>query len=739
MKMRYFWPILLALLSGCTLDTAIYPELIVDLNSNDGNLSTREDDEQYERINKISVRLSKQPSADVTVHTSVDISGEVAILEEELVFTPENYHEPQTITYVGVADDIVDGDRQVLLTLTASSSDPSFNGRKFDCTILNVDVDMPRIILKYSSLETSEDGTSVEIGASLSSKPLAPVTVPVMVSDPLEASVSPKELRFDPNNWNTQQTVTVTGLPDNTVDRDKKYNLEFGKLKTNDENYMNVQPDPIELINKDVDHADIVVRNEDVLVTKEAGNVRVKFYVNLTSIPSSEVSIDLKVSDDTEAEVSPTQLVFTSENWNKEQVITVWGRDDEETDGDQLFYLIFSSAVSEDMNYNNKLLDPIPMKNVDDDSMGVEVSSVSTELACDGSDGVFEVKLSKKPISTVKVELSFVDKERKEISLTIEPSTLNFSPDDWDKPQSVTVHAPKNGDYFEKAYYKYVYLDAAFINVAEDQLINPFPTALFSLKAFCDPGDFHYTGDVQKVRLPAGYYQMEVVGAGGGAGKIKKTGGRGGKASAEFKLKAVADVFVYVGGAGQACTLSGKCGGYNGGASGVSGSGYGGGGGGASDIRIASDAYDKRVIVAGGGGGGSSSVFLSHSAGGAGGWDKGGKGKKGTSDHAATLGGGVDGCSDGSDKCKFGEASPTTTVPYTGGGGGGWFSGLSGQNMNVSGAGGSGYIHGYQHSTRDTLFNDDVIDYVGGANWGTGAESDTNGSARITVVTKEIE
>ncbi len=743
MKNQLFLSLIGVLLGGCVLDTVIVPQITVIPDTENEPVVTREDDLLYERVSEFSLLLSKRPTSDVIIRVSADVSGEVVIQNDEIVFTPEDYDKPQMVKISGIMDSIEDGDQKVNLLFTASSEDIAFNNKTVVRNLLNKNVDKPEILLSYNSrLETSEGGKMVEISGELSSKPLAPVIVSVKVSDPLEAVVDPKSFKFDPNNWDEAQIITVTGLPDNQMDGDKKYYLEFDKSESDDEKYNGIQLENLELVNRDIDHADFMVRYEGSLVTRENGSDRLKVYAKLTSMPKQGVSVELNVNDETEAEVSPAQLVFTSENWNVEQVVTVWGRDDDEFDGDQEYALVFSPSVSGDLNYNGKVIDPIPMKNVDDDTLSVDVVKVhESEISCDGStqEGIVDIKLSMKPITDISVELSLFDKNGQPIAgLRSEPSLLHFSPDNWDKPQSVTIRAPGKEDIPSKAYYKYVYLNSKILSKDEAQYPEQTPTLLFSLKAVCDPGDFNYTGEVQKVRLSPGHYLMTVVGAGGGSSHGKSNGGIGGKASAEFKLKKPTDVFVYVGGAGHECADPGVCAGYNGGSVGCIGRNSGGGGG-ASDIRAVKDSYENRVIVAGGGGGGAYILLGKTSIGGSGGWEKGESGKTGTSEHKETPGGGLNGCSDGSNKCKFGEVYGTPSINYCGGGGGGWYSGLSGQQLNVSGAGGSGFIYGYQQSDK-TALDDDVIEFVSGtANWSTGADRDTNGSASIRVVAKEIE
>ncbi|MBQ8037547.1 MAG: hypothetical protein IJ268_11180 [Proteobacteria bacterium] len=222
-------------------------------------------------------------------------------------------------------------------------------------------IDKVGIELSHDSLETDENGKSVNVRARLASIPYASVTVPLMLSDPDEAVLSVERLVIEPEAWQSEQIVTIKGLPDNRKDGNKKYLLEFGAAEFEDEHYSGFQLDALELTNMDVNRAGIEVTAEHSLATTEAGG-SVSVEVSLASEPSSDVTMLVSVSDDTEAEVSPTEIVFTPDNWYERQKITVTGRDDSESDGDQSFMLEFSPLASLDLNYGGIVPDPISVR-----------------------------------------------------------------------------------------------------------------------------------------------------------------------------------------------------------------------------------------------------------------------------------------------------------------------------------------------------------------------------------------
>jgi hypothetical protein len=185
---------------------------------------------------------------------------------------------------------------------------------------------------------------------------------------------------------------------------------------------------------------------------------------------------------------------------------------------------------------------------------------------------------------------------------------------------------------------------------------------------------FHYTGQGQQFRVPAGVHKI-TVDAWGAAGAASDTpGGNGGRVSATIPVTPGEKLFVFVGGTS----------GFNGGADGGTSSHYpkgclndcaGGGGGGASDIRLDGSALGDRVFVAGGGGGAGGDDY-SYSSGSSG---------------AGPLGG-------GGGRRIGGRGRPAKFGAHGGGGG-------TQSKGGHGGAGGPGIYHGDegQSGTRGTL------------------------------------
>lgn len=102
------------------------------------------------------------------------------------------------------------------------------------------------------------------------------------------------------------------------------------------------------------------------LVVNETGTTRV-LGLRLGIAPTSNVVVDLTVSDPAEASISMAQLTFTPTNWNTVQNITVTGLDDAVDDGDANLH-VNATFTSADVAYANLASQQFAVVNRDDDA-----------------------------------------------------------------------------------------------------------------------------------------------------------------------------------------------------------------------------------------------------------------------------------------------------------------------------------------------------------------------------------
>ncbi|MFN7982973.1 MAG: hypothetical protein U0Q11_14030 [Vicinamibacterales bacterium] len=190
----------------------------------------------------------------------------------------------------------------------------------------NTDNDAAGItVTPTSGLTTTEAGGTATFTIVLTSQPTANVTVGLTSSNTAEGTVSPSSVTFTSANWNTPQTVTVTGVDDFLVDGAVAYTVVTAAATSADTNYNGLNPSDVSVTNTDNDAAGITVTPTSGLTTTEAGGTAT-FTVVLTSQPTANVTVGLTSSNTAEGTVvSPSSVVFTNGNWNTAQTVTVTG------------------------------------------------------------------------------------------------------------------------------------------------------------------------------------------------------------------------------------------------------------------------------------------------------------------------------------------------------------------------------------------------------------------------------
>ena len=85
-------------------------------------------------------------------------------------------------------------------------------------TVATADDDSPGFSKSKTNVSVSETGTTDTFTVVLTQAPNSNVVIDVSSGDTDEATVSPSSLTFTTGNWNSAQTVTVTGVDDANVD-----------------------------------------------------------------------------------------------------------------------------------------------------------------------------------------------------------------------------------------------------------------------------------------------------------------------------------------------------------------------------------------------------------------------------------------------------------------------------------------------------------------------------------------
>ncbi|MEE3193643.1 MAG: hypothetical protein VX289_03910, partial [Candidatus Poribacteria bacterium] len=353
-----------------------------------------------------------------------------------VTFSTTNFNTAQAIIITGVDDLIWDGNINYSIVLgPATSVDATYNGvDPPDLSVINYDDEVPGLILNPTSgLSTGEGGATDKFTVMLNFQPSNDVNVTVSCSDATECGASPSSLTFTSTNWNTTQTVNVSGDDDDVADGDVSY-IVTTTTSSDDPNFNGVIQS-ISGTNSDDDIVGIMVSSLIEIATSETG-ARSTFELVLESEPTSDVQIAIFSSDLTEAAVAPAVVIFSPNNWDQPRIVTVSGLDDEIIDPDEAYEVVIWPAVSTDASYNG--IDPsnLLLTNIDDEVAGVRLTPQSglstTEMG--GSD-TLTVNLTAKPAANVNISITTDD----ESEGTVFPSSMTFTSSDWDTSQQVIV------------------------------------------------------------------------------------------------------------------------------------------------------------------------------------------------------------------------------------------------------------------------------------------------------------
>jgi hypothetical protein len=179
-----------------------------------------------------------------------------------------------------------------------------------------------------TGLVTTEAGGTATFTVRLTEAPTDDVVINLSSSNDAEGTPDLTSLTFTTANWDVAQTVTVTGGDDFIDDGDLPYQIVLDAALSNDVNYNGLDPADVDVVNQDDDTGGLVVTPKTSLLINEGGVALID--VQLASQPTDVVMIPVRTLGPfrKEAVVKPAQLVFTPDNWNVPQRVSVRGKPD---------------------------------------------------------------------------------------------------------------------------------------------------------------------------------------------------------------------------------------------------------------------------------------------------------------------------------------------------------------------------------------------------------------------------
>jgi len=164
------------------------------------------------------------------------------------------------------------------------------------------------------------------------------------------------------------------------------------------------------------------------------------YTVRLNTQPTTDVNVNISVSNPSQASVSSSQLKFTQYNWYVPQVVTVYPIHDSIANGTH-YVTISHKPQSVDLSYQN--LSQVSWADVtvtiEDtiDTPGITFSTNTVAAATEGAQlsNAYSIVLNTRPTSNVVVNLT------PDSSLLLSPSSITFTPTDgdWNSPRFIHI------------------------------------------------------------------------------------------------------------------------------------------------------------------------------------------------------------------------------------------------------------------------------------------------------------
>ena len=386
-----------------------------------------------------NIRLGTRPSATVSILPqtfNADVATVSPATPSSLDFTTDNWNMPQTVTVMGV-DDPDTNHESVQLAHAVRSSDATYAALTPPSVTVGVtDNDTPGVTVSPNVLAVNE-GETGEYRLSLSTLPTAPVTIAVSNPDASAVTLSATSLTFTTDNWNSVQTVTVSGVEDADVDHET-VQLTHTATSTDADYASGVTIDSVAVTLNDNDTPGVTVSTTTLTVNERGGTGM--YTLRLNTRPMAAVTISVTHSNAAAATVSPTSLMFSTTDWNTAKTVTVTGVEDADTDDETV--RLTHTATSTDPGYEGAAVTISAVAvTVDDETAGVTVSPTTLAVGEAGS-GTYTLMLTKRPTVPVTIMVSNPDTT----AVTLSATSLTFTTDNWNSVQTVTVSGVEDAD-----------------------------------------------------------------------------------------------------------------------------------------------------------------------------------------------------------------------------------------------------------------------------------------------------
>ena len=350
----------------------------------------------------------------------------------------------KTITVQVQDDDISEGTEFFGLNLSSLTNAEFTNQQTKENASVGIrDNDTRGVLISRSQIvleEPIEGATAIADSYTvvLTSQPTATATVTIGGASDPAVSLGKSSLTFTALNWNTSQTVTITPVRDD--DADDEFVTVTHILSGGD--YEGLRGADVGVRVNDSNSRDVIV-SEPTLALSEGSNIT--YTVELASQPTATTTVSITITGDAQLTIDPTELTFTTSDWNTPQTITVTATQDEGS-SDNTATLNHVASGSDYVSVTKAVTVTV----TDDDDPLVTVSfGAGAYTVREGETQAVTVRLSADPERTVVIPLTATNQGTTSPTDYSVPLSVTFN--DGETEQTVTFTAAQDTDDYDES------------------------------------------------------------------------------------------------------------------------------------------------------------------------------------------------------------------------------------------------------------------------------------------------
>ena len=417
-----------------------------------------------------TVVLDGRPRNNVILNLINEEEDALKLSTTQLTFTTDTWNDPQTVNVTALNDKLV-GDRNVKIAVSVDGSsdsqfltDPPLIGSTV-VTIIEMD-DLPGFTVTPTTLAMKEDNDEKQVSVVLTAGPAeGVVALDFTPATTTEVTVSPSQVIFTKENWNKAQKVTIRTIPDHHLGKDVETVVVSPNVESTYAGWM-VNPPENKLIKINIENDDVAgfsLSEDHISFTEGSSGV---YTVKLTAQPAEDQQVIINAMtnglDDIcmgtiASQITKTQLVFDSLNWNIPQPITLFGIEDQYATDDMAF-VTHTIGTDSDPDFVNLAPQRIDVKVMNDDALNsatmiTNLDTMTVNEVDPGRTNSFTVALDAIPrFGNVTVVVETLDPEEVFVHPELDPASganttpveLTFNAIDWNVPQTVYVSGYNN-------------------------------------------------------------------------------------------------------------------------------------------------------------------------------------------------------------------------------------------------------------------------------------------------------